>query len=972
MSKVQSSPELTGNQASPRRPLAPADTFPSRHIGPRESEIQQMLEGLGYASLGQLVDDTVPEAIRTRDPLALPAAKGEFETQRDLRERAERNEVARSLIGLGFHEAIVPPVIQRNIFENPGWYTQYTPYQPEIAQGRLEALVNFQTVITDLTALDVAGASLLDEPTAAAEGMAMCVAATRRKKLGFFVADHVHPHTIEVVRTRAWSMGLELHVGPVEEIDFEKQDLCGVLVQQPDTHGRLRDPEAFASLASRAHEAGALVVAAADLLSLTLVPPPGEWGADIAVGNTQRFGVPLGGGGPHAAYLACREKLTRRMPGRLASVSVDARGRPAYRLAIQTREQHIKRDRATSNICTSQVLLAIMAGMYAVYHGPEGLRRSAERIHRLTVALAEGLERLGYDVGDHPVFDTLRVEADAGTARAVHEAARSRNFNLRAHEDGAVGVALDEATSPEEIEALWAAFAEAAGRDAGMRVDAVAEETDAELPEKLRRTSGYLDHEVFHRYRSEHEMLRYIKRLESGDLSLTTSMIPLGSCTMKLNSAAEMLTVTWPEWQRVHPFAPVEQQAGFRAICDELEQWLARVTGFAAVSLQPNAGSQGEYAGLLAIRRYHEARGDHNRQVCLIPESAHGTNPASAVIAGYEVVPVGSAENGDIDLDELKEKAEKHADRLGAIMVTYPSTHGVFEQGVADLCRIVHENGGLVFMDGANLNAQLGLCRPAEIGADVCHLNLHKTFCIPHGGGGPGVGPIGVAEHLQPYLPGDPREEGSFAVSGTPEGSQSILPISWMYIAMMGDEGLTRASQVAILNANYMAHRLSGHYDVLYTGANGRVAHEFILDCRPFEKSAGITVEDIAKRLMDFGFHAPTMSWPVPGSLMVEPTESESKEELDRFCDAMIAIRQEIDAVEKGRVDGEDNPLKGAPHTADMVATDDWRRGYRRDEAAYPADWLREHKFWPPVARIDNVYGDRHLVCTCPPMSAFK
>jgi glycine dehydrogenase len=946
--------------------LAPTDGFVPRHIGPDEAEIAQMLERLGTPSLDALIDETVPADIRLRRPLALPPARGEHELLADLRAIADQNQVFRSYIGMGYHDCLVPAVIQRNVLENPGWYTAYTPYQAEIAQGRLEALLNFQTMVADLTGLPLAGASLLDEATAAAEAMHMCRAIAGDGRHVFFAAEDCHPQTLAVVKTRARSLGIEVRVGPPADLDLSGGDVFGVLLQYPATDGRVVD---HADLVRRAHEAGALVAVATDLLALTLLRPPGELGADIALGSSQRFGVPMGYGGPHAAFLSTRDEHKRQMPGRIIGVSKDAEGRVAYRMALQTREQHIRREKATSNICTAQVLLAVMAGMYAVYHGPEGLRRIARRVHALASALAEGLRHLGLDVGREPFFDTLRVRLDrAAGERAIAEA-RKRRMNLRPHADGSVGVALDETTTAEDLAALLEVFA------SGRRMPAVDDlaAASSEIPAPFARTSGFLAHEVFNRHHSEHEMLRYMRMLESRDLSLTTSMIPLGSCTMKLNGTTEMLPVTWPEFSRLHPFAPAEQGRGYELLFQQLEAWLAEITGFAAVSLQPNAGSQGEYAGLLGIRAWHESRGEAHRNVCLIPVSAHGTNPASAALAGFKVVAVACDAQGNIEVADLRAKAAEHARELGALMVTYPSTYGLFEESIREVCRIVHEHGGQVYMDGANMNAQVGLTRPGDIGADVCHLNLHKTFCIPHGGGGPGMGPIGVARHLAPFLPGHPvtglgGEKSLGTVSAAPYGSPSILTISWVYIALMGPEGLKRASEVAILNANYMAKRLEGHYQMLFRGRNGRVAHELIVDARPFKRSADVEVEDIAKRLMDYGFHAPTMSFPVAGTLMIEPTESESKAELDRYCEALIAIREEIRAVEEGRADRQDNVLKRAPHTARAVASDEWGRPYSREQAAFPAPWTRQHKFWPAVARIDNAYGDRNLFCTCPPM----
>ena len=946
------------------------DTFPRRHLGPSEVEVAEMLAVLGYGSLDELSDATVPASIRVRTPLRLAGAgdMGEHEALERLRAMAKANTVFRSCIGTGYHDCIVPPVILRNVLENPGWYTQYTPYQAEVSQGRLEALLNFQTMIADLTGLPIAGASLLDEATAAGEAMAMCFAAHDRRRTRFLVAADCHPQTIEVVRTRAASMGVTVVVGAPESFEFGPGD-CGVLVQVPTTDGRV---ECYESLAQRAHAAGALVVASADPLSLTLIRPPGEWGADVAVGSAQRFGVPMGFGGPHAAYMATREEHVRRMPGRIIGVSRDALGNPAYRMAIQTREQHIRRERATSNICTAQALLAIMSAFYGVYHGPDGLRRIAERVHALTQTLRAALLGVGHEIGEGVVFDTLRVRPRGRSSAEVLRAARERRIDLRDFGDGTLGVTLDETAD----RALLAGLVEAFGGDAS-ELDTAASSARTAIPPALERTTPYMTHPVFNSYHSETEMLRYICRLQERDLSLAHSMIPLGSCTMKLNATAEMIPVTWPEFGAMHPFAPPEQARGYAALFADLERWLAEITGFAAVSLQPNAGSQGEYTGLLVIRAWHESRGEGGRDVCLIPASAHGTNPASAVIAGMRVVVVKCDANGNVDLADLRARAEQHRETLAAIMVTYPSTHGVFEEGITELCAIVHEFGGQVYLDGANMNAQVGLCRPGDYGADVCHLNLHKTFCIPHGGGGPGMGPICVAEHLAPFLPGHPvirpdsaGERAIGPVSAAPWGSPSILAIPWMYIALMGAEGLRRATQVAILNANYMAKRLEEHYAIVYRGRNGRVAHEFIVDLRPFEKSAGVKAEDVAKRLMDYGFHAPTMSFPVPGTLMIEPTESESKAELDRFCDAMISIREEIRAIEEGRASRDDNPLRHAPHTMAMVAADEWKHAYTREQAAFPAPWLRERKFWPAAARIDNPYGDRNLVCTCPPVDS--
>ncbi len=945
--------------------LAPLDAFAPRHIGPGPEDVALMLETLGLPTLEALIAETVPGSIRVRRPLALPEARGEHERLSELRALAARNQVRRSFLGLGYHDCVTPPVIQRNVIENPGWYTAYTPYQAEIAQGRLEALINFQTMVADLTGLPLAGASLLDEATAAAEAMHMCHALAKGGSNVFVVAEDCHPQTIAVVRTRAKPLGIEVRIAPTDALSLD--GAFGVLVQYPTTDGRVRDYDA---LSRDVHAAGALLVVATDLLALTLLRAPGEFGADIAIGSSQRFGVPLGFGGPHAAFLSTRDEHKRHMPGRLIGVSRDAEGRPAYRMALQTREQHIRREKATSNICTAQVLLAVVAGLYAVYHGPEGLRAIARRVHALTRALREGLRRLGFDTGSEPFFDTLRVATSREAGVRIAAEAAQRGVNLRGYDDGSLGIALDETATLAEVGTVLEAFA---GQALGFAPADVALDDAPAYPAPFARTSPFLTHPVFNTHHSEHEMLRYMRRLEARDLSLTTSMIPLGSCTMKLNATSEMMPVTWPEFGRLHPFAPADQAQGYATLFAQLEDWLSEITGFAAVSLQPNAGSQGEYAGLLAIRGYHENRGDHHRDVCLIPVSAHGTNPASAALAGFKVVAVACDAMGNIELDDLRRKAEAHAKDLAALMVTYPSTHGVFEETIEEVCRIVHDHGGQVYMDGANMNAQVGLTRPGDMGADVCHLNLHKTFCIPHGGGGPGMGPIGVAQHLAPFLPGHPltpaQSPAVGAVSAAPYGSPSILVIPWMYIAMMGGEGLAQATRVAILNANYMAQRLAAHYDILYKGTKGRVAHEFIVDLRPF-KPAGIEAEDVAKRLMDYGFHAPTMSFPVAGTLMIEPTESEPLAELDRFCDAMIAIRDEIRAIEEGRSDRADNPLKRAPHTAAAVTASEWGRAYTREQAAYPAPWLREHKFWPAVARIDNVYGDRNLFCTCPPLQA--
>jgi glycine dehydrogenase len=929
-----------------------------------------MLRVVGYDTLDALIDDAVPRAIRMNEPLALTGCdrpRGEQELLGELRQIAGDNQRLRSLIGLGYFGTITPPVIQRNILENPGWYTQYTPYQPEIAQGRLEALLNFQTMVADLTGLPLANASLLDEPTAAAEAMSMCIAIGRGKRNRFFIADHCHPQTLAVVRTRAKSMGVNLTVGSLDDIELNS-DTAGVLVQYPTSDGRVLD---YNNLAQRVHDAGAMFVVASDLLALALLKPPGEFGADIAIGSAQRFGVPMGFGGPHAAFMSTSEKHVRKMPGRLVGVSIDAEGRKAFRLAIQTREQHIKRDKATSNICTAQVLLAIMAGMYGVYHGPQGIRQIARRVHAMTAILAHGLKQVGYQLGDDPFFDTLRIRMSPDVADHVVDAALRHGVNLRRYPNGDLGVSLDELTDRKEVDDLLSIFTPGAADGARpATVEQLEADVDTAIPQPFARQSDFMTHEVFDRFHSETEMLRYMYRLQQRDLSLATAAIPLGSCTMKLNGTSEMLPITWPQFADIHPFVPEDQTQGYQHLCGQLETWLAEITGFDVASLQPNAGSQGEYAGLLAIRGYHEANGQAHRDVCLIPVSAHGTNPASAVIAGLKIVTVDCDPNGNIDIADLKAKAEQHADRLAALMITYPSTHGVFEEGVMDICSIIHDNGGQVYMDGANLNAMVGLARVADIGADVCHINLHKTFCIPHGGGGPGMGPIAAAKHLAPHMPKHPHEQIG-AVSGAPFGSASILPISWMYIALMAGEGLTRATKIAILSANYMAERIKEHYPVLFTGHGGRVAHEFIMDCRQLRIAAGVEIDDIAKRLMDYGFHAPTMSWPVAGTLMIEPTESESKFELDRLIEALIAIRAEAREIELGRADIDDNVLKHAPHTATTVSANIWPRPYPRELGAFPTDWVRENKYWPPVSRIDNPHGDRNLVCTCPPMEEY-
>jgi glycine dehydrogenase len=948
--------------------LVHPDQFVRRHIGPRPADSDAMLAALGLKSLAELVDRAVPANIRRHEPLQLPAAESEFAALARLRAMAAKNQVFRSFIGLGYHDTITPPVIQRNILENPGWYTQYTPYQAEISQGRLESLLNFQTMVCDFTALEIANASLLDEATAAAEAMTMCHRLTEgAARNTFFVAENCHPQNIELVRTRARPLGIEVIVGDAESFAFSEK-VFGALIQYPATDGAIHDHAAFTA---RAHGAGAMVIVATDLLALTLLRAPGEFGADVAIGSAQRFGVPLGYGGPHAAFMATRDAFKRQMPGRLVGVSKDSRGRSGLRLSLGTREQHIRREKATSNICTAQALLANMAAMYAVYHGPEGLRRIATRVHRLATILNSGLQRLGHSTNAEPFFDTLTVRLKNTTSAEIVRIAERHGVNVRVVDAATVGVALDETTGADEVNLLLRIFN-------GDHPPAFSLAELADVSESFAaphaRTSRFLAQPVFNRYHSETEMLRYIRRLESRDLSLCHSMIPLGSCTMKLNATSQMFPVSWPEFGRIHPFAPLKQTRGYQMLFEQLEHWLAEITGFGGISLQPNAGSQGEYAGLLVIRKFQESQSQSHRNICLIPVSAHGTNPATAVMAGLTVVAVACDKDGNIDLADLRAKAAQHRENLCCLMVTYPSTHGVFETAIREVCEIIHTNGGQVYMDGANMNAQVGLTSPGFIGADVCHLNLHKTFCIPHGGGGPGMGPIGVAEHLVPFLPGHPivnlgGEDPIGAVSAAPWGSASILPISWVYIATMGAAGLTEATQYAMLNANYIAHRLAKYFPTLFRGASGLVAHECILDLRGFKS---VTVEEVAKRLMDFGFHAPTISWPVPGTMMVEPTESESMEELDRFCDALIAIHAEITAIESGKIDKLNNPLKNAPHTADTLAAENWNRPYTRDQAAYPAAWLRDHKFWPPVGRIDNVFGDRNLVCTCAGMENYS
>ncbi|MDX5514534.1 aminomethyl-transferring glycine dehydrogenase [Stenotrophomonas sp. RG-453] len=941
------------------RELEHSHAFVERHIGPNDAEIAQMLDVVGHASLDALTDAIVPAGIKSPAPLDLPESLTEVQALAKIRAIADKNQVFRTFIGQGYYGTLTPNVILRNVLENPAWYTAYTPYQAEISQGRMEALINFQTLCADLTGMEIANASLLDEATAAAEAMTLAKRSAKSKSDTFFVHDAVHPQTLELLRTRAEPMGIVLRVGtPAEAMEAEAY---GVLLQYPDTFGHIGD---YKALADAVHARGGLVAVATDLLALTLIAAPGEWGADIVVGNSQRFGVPFGFGGPHAAFMACRDAYKRSMPGRLIGVSVDAQGNAAYRLTLQTREQHIRREKATSNICTAQVLLAVMASMYAVYHGPEGLTRIARRTHRLAAILASALRAAGVNVGEH-FFDTLHVkDVDA---KAIHAKAAAARINLRAIDSDAVGISLDETTTRADIVALGQLFG------ATVDVDALDAATADALPAGLVRTSEFLTHPVFNTHHSEHELLRYLRSLADKDLAMDRTMIPLGSCTMKLNATAEMIPVTWPEFANIHPLAPADQATGYKELIDGLEAMLVECTGYDAVSLQPNSGAQGEYAGLLAIRAYHRSRGEGHRDVCLIPDSAHGTNPASAQMCGMKVVVTKTDANGNVDLDDIRVNAEKYSDRLAALMITYPSTHGVFEEEVVEICEIVHKHGGQVYTDGANMNALVGVAKPGKWGSDVSHLNLHKTFCIPHGGGGPGVGPCAVKSHLAPFLPKVLGGEGDVGmVSAASFGSASILPISWMYITLMGTAGLRKATQVALLNANYIAKRLAPHFKTLYTGRNGLVAHECILDVRPLEKTSGIGAEDVAKRLIDFGFHAPTLSFPVAGTLMVEPTESESLHELDRFINAMIQIREEIAAIEDGRLDSEDNPLKHAPHTAAVVSASEWAHAYPRELAAFPLASLRQQKYWPPVARVDNVYGDKNVMCACIPVDAYK
>jgi len=938
----------------------PEDTtqyFSLRHIGPRKSEINEMLEELGLKNIDELIEKTIPKSIHVKSELNIGNGLDEFSLLKKIKSIASKNKVARSYIGTGYYGTITPPVIQRNILENPGWYTAYTPYQAEISQGRLEALLNYQTMVTEMTGLSISNASLLDESTAAAEAMIMMLRSTKERNQ-LLVASDCHPQTIDVLKTRSEPIGVELIIKPLDEFDFTEK-IFGVLIQYPSTDGKVFD---FGDLCNQAHDNGSLVAVATDLMALALIPTPGEIGADIAIGNSQRFGVPMGFGGPHAAFISAKENFKRKMPGRIIGESVDSNGNRALRMALQTREQHIRRDKATSNICTAQVLLAVMAGMYSIYHGPIGIKAIANRIHDKTKILANSLKSSGYKIVNEQFFDTIRLSLKNNSVNEIVKAAESKNLNFRYFDNGDVGISLDETISQDDLIDILSIFN-----------SELSQGDDFNL--SLNRKSTFLNHEVFNKYHSETEMMRYMHRLESKDLTLNTSMISLGSCTMKLNAAAEMMPITWPEFAFLHPFAPADQTKGYKELCDSLSDWLIDITGLNGCSLQPNSGAQGEYTGLLVIRAYHLDNGDSNRNIILIPSSAHGTNPASAVMAGMNVEVVNCDNDGNIDLSDLKLKVETNSDHLAGIMITYPSTHGVFEEAIGEVCELIHSHGGQVYLDGANLNAMVGLARLGEFGADVCHINLHKTFAIPHGGGGPGMGPICVAKHLTPYLPGHPTIESSskaiHAVSAAPIGSAGILPISWAYIAMLGNNGLKLSTEVAILNANYMAHRLKDHFPILYTGTNGYSAHEFILDLRPLKRDHNISDEDVAKRLIDYGYHAPTMSFPVPGTLMIEPTESESKRELDQFCDAMILIKKEIQDIIDGKLDKNDNPLTNAPHTAQSVSNDNWDHAYSRAQAAYPAKWLKEHKYWPSVGRVDNAYGDRNLVCTCPTIDEY-
>lgn len=951
------------------------ELFAHRHHGNDQAATREMLKTIQAETIDQLIDETIPDGIRLNRPLSLPKASSEVDFLSDFKKLASKNKVFKSFIGMGYYDTHVPNVIKRNILENPAWYTAYTPYQAEIAQGRLEALINFQTMVSELTGMELANASLLDEGTAAAEAMSMFLGlrkgAKKKEALTFFVSELCHPQTIEVLQTRATPIGVNVVVGDHTNLDVTDPALFGMLLQYPATDGAVYD---YSNIIEAAHEHSVFSVVAADLLSLTLIKSPGEMGADAVVGTTQRFGVPMGYGGPHAAYFATLDSFKRQIPGRIIGVTQDAEGKAAYRMALQTREQHIRREKATSNICTAQVLLAVMAGMYGVYHGPKGLKQIASKIHGLTQLTQLGLKEIGVEVLTETYFDTITVSADESKVRAIAE---KKEVNFRYFGDHRVGISFDEAKELEDVSMIIGIFAEATGKEPGFDVIEASQNLDVQFPGNLTRTSAYLEHPVFQLYQTEHEMLRYMKQLESKDLSLVHSMISLGSCTMKLNATAEMIPVTWPEFGQIHPFAPVDQAQGYQQLFSELVDWLSEITGFDSVSLQPNSGAQGEYAGLMTIRAYHQSRGDHHRNVAIIPASAHGTNPASAVMAGMDVVVVATDNHGNISSEDLAEKVEKYSERLAALMITYPSTHGVFEHRVKDFCELVHQNGGQVYMDGANMNAQVGLTSPGEIGADVCHLNLHKTFCIPHGGGGPGMGPIGVAKHLTPFLSGHSLvktggENAITAISAAPFGSASILTISYAYIKMMGEEGLTMATKRAILNANYIKDRLKDHYEVLYTGKTGRSAHEFIIDLRPFKQSAGIESVDVAKRLMDYGFHAPTMSFPVAGTLMIEPTESESKEELDRFCEAMIGIRNEIREIEEGTAAKDHNVLKHAPHTMRVAINESWNRPYSVEKAIFPLEHLRFNKFWPSVSRVDDAYGDRNLICSCIPIDAYE
>ncbi|MDN5205086.1 aminomethyl-transferring glycine dehydrogenase [Fulvivirgaceae bacterium BMA10] len=951
--------------------------FETRHNGPDDAQIAEMLKVIGVGSVDELIDQTVPSSIRLKKDPLLPTAKDEYSFINEFKELAQKNKIFRSFIGLGYYNCIIPPVILRNILENPGWYTAYTPYQAEIAQGRLEALVNFQTMVMELTGMEIANASLLDEGTAAAEAMSMLAGLRKggkKKADKFFVDKNVFPQTLGILKTRAIPVGIDLVIGDASQVDLSDPELYGLLIQYPDSNGSINDHTAFIQ---KAAENQVFVAVAADLLSLTLLTPPGEMGADVVVGTTQRLGVPMGFGGPHAAYFATREAYKRQIPGRIIGVSVDKFGKKAYRMALQTREQHIRREKATSNICTAQVLLAVIAGMYAVYHGPQGLKDIASRIYGLTKLLDQGIRSLGFKQHNEVFFDTLKVELESEINVAkVKEIAQTKEINFRYFDTNQIGISLDETTTVEDVHDILSVLTLATGKSLnGFDLQKNADNITLDLPAELTRKSSYLTHPIFNTHHSEHEMLRYIKKLENKDLSLVHSMISLGSCTMKLNATSEMIPVTWPELGNIHPFAPADQTQGYSEMFEQTEAWLNAITGFSGTSLQPNSGAQGEFAGLMVIKAYHESRGEANRNITLIPSSAHGTNPASAVMAGTQVVIVNCDERGNIDVEDLKNKAEQHKDNLAALMVTYPSTHGVFEESIIEICKIIHDNGGQVYMDGANMNAQVGLTSPANIGADVCHLNLHKTFCIPHGGGGPGMGPICVAEHLEPFLPGSPivqmaEDQAITAISAAPWGSASIIAISYAYMAMMGGVGLKNATKMAILNANYIKSCLEQYFPILYTGTNGRCAHEMIVDCREFKKE-GVEVEDIAKRLMDFGFHAPTVSFPVAGTLMIEPTESETKEELDRFCEALIEIRKEIQEIQDGSADKENNVLKNAPHVPELGLSGDWTYPYSREKAFYPLPFVKDNKFWPASSRIDSAYGDRNLMCACIPIENY-